>query len=172
MLKSSVSSAHKRFLFISLFLFVFKFETLVIVFNHRINKIINTKREQITSLTFPRYLQTPNCPKRVKAHAIWREPSTLLLTVSSNLQIFGNKNQSGRFTICLFLNLRYVTIRSLFRGFNIIYYTFIHSDCICKYRKKNDKFQTFRLIFHFLARNLAKTRRQATIYARKIIPKF
>ena len=38
---------------------------------------------------------------RVKAHAIRREPSTLLLIVSSNLQIFGNKNQSGRFTICL-----------------------------------------------------------------------
>ena len=37
------------------------------------------KREQITSLTFLRYRQTPNHLKRVKAHAIRREPSTFVL---------------------------------------------------------------------------------------------
>jgi len=44
-------------------------------------KIQKEKREQITSLTFLRYRQTPNYPKRVKAHAERREPSTLLLIV-------------------------------------------------------------------------------------------
>ena len=40
---------------------------------------IQKKREQITSLTFLRYRQTPNHLKRVKAHAIRREPSTFVL---------------------------------------------------------------------------------------------
>ena len=44
--------------------------------------IKNKKREQITSLTFRRHRQTPNNLKRVKAHAVRREPSTLLLVVS------------------------------------------------------------------------------------------
>ena len=37
------------------------------------------KREQITSLTFRRHRQTPIYLKRVSAHAIRREPSTIVL---------------------------------------------------------------------------------------------
>ena len=40
---------------------------------------IKRKREQITSLSFLRYRQTPLFLKRVKAHASRRKPSTLLL---------------------------------------------------------------------------------------------
>ena len=40
---------------------------------------LKRKREQITSLTFPRYRQTPINLKRVSAHAERREPSTIVL---------------------------------------------------------------------------------------------
>ena len=82
---------------------------------------IKRKREQITSLTFLRYRQTPNNLKRVKAHAIRREPSTFVLDCFCQiLPILVNKNQSGRFTICLLYLYRYVTIRSFVLGFYII----------------------------------------------------
>ena len=57
--------------------------------------IKNKKREQITSLTFLRYRQTPCVLKRVKAHAIRREPSTLLLYASVNFADF-QKQESKR----------------------------------------------------------------------------
>jgi len=44
------------------------------------------KREQFTSLTFTWYRQTPYNLKRVKAHAIRREPSTSVL--DCNYQIW------------------------------------------------------------------------------------
>ena len=37
------------------------------------------KRGQVTSSTFPRHRQTPNCLKRVNAHAERRELSTFVL---------------------------------------------------------------------------------------------
>ena len=78
------------------------------------------KREQITSLTFLRYRQTPNYPKRVKAHAIRREPSTLLLIVI--LQIGDFQEQESKRTlhnmsIMIYAMLPYAI---LFLGFYII----------------------------------------------------
>ena len=60
------------------------------------------KREQFASLTFLRYRQTPNYPKRVRAHALRREPSTLLLVVSLIWRILESKIQRTLQRIFLF----------------------------------------------------------------------
>ena len=43
-----------------------------------------------------RYRQTPNYPKRVKAHAIRREPSTLLLIVLDEILPISKEQESKR----------------------------------------------------------------------------
>ena len=61
-----------------------------------------TEKENVSCLLrlrFLRYRQTPNNLKRVKAHALGREPSTLLLVVSLIWRISESKNQSGRFNV-------------------------------------------------------------------------
>ena len=70
------------------------------------------KREQITSLTFLRYRQTPNYPKRVKAHAIRREPSTLLLIVILQIGDFQETRIKADASQYVYNVICYVTIRS------------------------------------------------------------
>ena len=54
------------------------------------------KRGQFTSSTFPRHRQTPNCLKRVNAHAIWRELSTFVLDNFLNIgDIRKQESKSG-----------------------------------------------------------------------------
>ena len=58
------------------------------------------KREQLLRLRILRYRQTPNNPKRVKAHAIRREPSRLYSWLFSvNFADFQNTRFSGRFNV-------------------------------------------------------------------------
>ena len=80
----------------------------------------NRKREQITSLTFLRYLQTPNALKRIIAHASRREPSTLLLCISLNFADFQKQESKlmlQRICLFFFAMLSY----AVFLGFYIIY---------------------------------------------------
>ena len=51
-------------------------------YNGTLFRVLNVQKENVDyllRLRFIRYRQTPCNLKRVKAHAIWREPSTLVL---------------------------------------------------------------------------------------------
>ena len=85
-----------------------------------IDKVTKRKREQLLRLRCSRYRQTPIYLKRVKAHAIWREPSTLFLIDSVNFADFQKQESRDASTYISFLCLCYVTISDLFLGFNII----------------------------------------------------
>ena len=63
-----------------------------------------------------RYRQTPNNLQRVKAHALGREPSTLLLVISLFLAISKEQDSADASTFITFLCLCYVTISNLFWG--------------------------------------------------------
>jgi hypothetical protein len=54
----------------------------------------NKNVSKLLRLRILRYRQTPMLPKRVKAHAIRRKPSTLLLQHSSILAIFRIQDQA------------------------------------------------------------------------------
>ena len=88
---------------------------------------IKEQKENVSNLLrlrLPRYRQTPLPLKRVKAHALGREPSALLSWLTSIWRIYG-KQESKRTLqrICLFKFLRYVTIRSYcFEGSTFIVY--------------------------------------------------
>ena len=61
------------------------------------------KREQFTSLTLFEVLPNTQCTLTSKAHAIRREPSTLLLCIVFEYwEISNNKIQSGRFNVYVF----------------------------------------------------------------------
>ena len=61
------------------------------------------KREQFTSLTFLRYWGRPNALKRVKAHAVRREPSTFALCIF--FQFPNCQKQESKRTLQRILNI-------------------------------------------------------------------
>ena len=76
-----------------------------------------------------RHRQTPIYLKRVNAHAIRREPSTMfLIDLFEIWRIPEYKNQSGRSVLCPYV-CRYVTISCLFLGVRHIHlYTSVVAD--------------------------------------------
>ena len=66
--------------------------------------VINTKKNvsNLLRLRYLRYRQTPVLPKRVKAHALGREPSTLLLQRLLKFGEFQITRFSGRFNVYSF----------------------------------------------------------------------
>ena len=78
----------------------------------------NRKCEQLLRLRSFRYRQTPNYPKRVKAHAIRREPSTLLLIVLyEKFADFERTRFSGRFNVYVLFYISQPIGISSFKGY-------------------------------------------------------
>jgi len=70
----------------------------------------NKNVSKLLRLRILRYRQTPMLPKRVKAHAIRRKPSTLLLQHSSILAIFRIQDQADASQyVCYIILLCYHT---------------------------------------------------------------
>ncbi len=90
--------------------------------------IIQQKREQLLRLRSLRYRQTPSILKRVKAHAIRREPSLLYsCMLYDEILPISREQDSADASTYMFICLCYVTISmSFLRG-----YTFIID---CKYK--------------------------------------
>ena len=94
-----------------------------------VTRIKYKKREQFTSLTFSRYLQTPNALKRVKAHAIRREHLYFTLVHSRNfadLREQESKRTLHNMSVMLYAMLPYAIwfqvlhlFYSLFQGLRI-----------------------------------------------------
>jgi hypothetical protein len=82
------------------------------------------KRGLITSSTFLRYRQTPNYLKRVKAHAIRREPFTSVLdSILVHLPIFKNKNKKQTLLPYVFMSL------SSHRHYDLLLIILTITDC-------------------------------------------